>query len=133
MPTVPLLAPAMDLAVIAQGSDLENPNSTQADIVQLSPKRMIGFRPTRSEVRPHGMPVRHWLNENTADVTPAWYHKLGLQSPELVLTYPVGNIFWINPKALDHLRLQVIRIGSGTTEFEKFSQDMETQRSKRLE
>ena len=71
IPTVPLLAPAMDLAVIAQGRDLENPNNTQADMVQLSPRRMAGLRPTRSDARPHGIPVRHWLNENAADVKPA--------------------------------------------------------------
>ena len=75
IPTVPLLAPARDLAMIAQAKDFENPNKIHAVMVQPNPTSMTGFRPKWSDARPHGMPVRHWLNENTAEVMPAWLDK----------------------------------------------------------
>ena len=59
IPTVPLLAPAKALAAIAHARERENPNRSDAHIVQNNPIKMIGFRPNRSEARPQAMAVIH--------------------------------------------------------------------------
>ena len=71
IPTFPLLAPAKDLATIAQGSDCEKPKRRLAVMVQIMPTMMTGFRPNRSEALPQAIPVTHWLREKTAEVMPA--------------------------------------------------------------
>lgn len=72
MPTVPLLAPANALAAIAHGKERENPNSREAFMVQNKPSNITGFRPKRSEARPHAMAVMHCASENIAEVMPAY-------------------------------------------------------------
>jgi hypothetical protein len=72
IPTVPELAPAKHLAVIAHAKDVEKPNSREADMVHSKPKRRTGLRPNLSDELPHAIPVRHWLREKAAAVMPAY-------------------------------------------------------------
>jgi hypothetical protein len=73
IPTLPLHAPCSDLIARAHGRDFERPKRTLVIMVQVRPINMTGFRPNRSEPRPHAMAVTHWLREKAADVRPAHF------------------------------------------------------------
>lgn len=71
IPTLPFPNPCNARAVIAIGSDVEKPKSSIVNMVLMSPIRMIGFRPKRSEAAPQGMPVTACDMEKMAEVKPA--------------------------------------------------------------
>ena len=73
IPTFPFDAPANAREAIAHPRFSEKPKQRLASIVQTMLSRIMGFRPNRSEARPQAMPVRHWLKEKTAEVTPAHF------------------------------------------------------------
>ena len=106
MPTVPLLAPAIDLANMAINSERENPKSRDAVMVHISPSIITGFRPKQSEARPQITPVTHWLSEKLAEVIPAW-GKGSAKSGYRVrpFTHPFRDLVLGHIEALNHLRL----------------------------
>jgi hypothetical protein len=59
IPTFPFDRPCNDRVMKAHSKFLEKPNKTLDTIVQVNARRIIGFRPNRSEALPHAMPVKH--------------------------------------------------------------------------
>jgi hypothetical protein len=71
VPTLPFAKPPNARASRAQRSVFEKPNRMLDVIVHTRPVKMVGFRPYRSDARPHQIPVRDWDSEKMADVVPA--------------------------------------------------------------
>ena len=71
MPTLPLTSPENIRAKKAIASDVLKPNSSRLVKVVSRPINTTGLRPMRSDMRPHRIPVKHWLSENEAARRPA--------------------------------------------------------------
>lgn len=78
VPILPFARPPNARARRAQSSVLEKPKRMLDVMVQIKATRMVGFRPYRSDARPHQIPVRLWDNEKMADVVPAHWATLSV-------------------------------------------------------
>lgn len=78
---MPFPAPRRALTAIAIGREVEIPQKMKHIMVQVRPRRMVGFRPIRSDAQPQGTAVRLWDIEKIAPTMPAHFAMSFLPMP----------------------------------------------------
>jgi hypothetical protein len=73
----------MARTAMAMGKLVDIPQIRKQIMVLNKPRRMMGFRPKRSDARPHGTAVILCDMEKTAPVRPAHFATWSLSTPKL--------------------------------------------------